>query len=349
MVLDSPDGLTPSPCRAGKIATHMSVLFGSLRRRLFGITPGATSFESRGFRGGTPDIRSRLEEVGRAFTLGYHAALAAPNPELLPEFIAQGPKAFRGFAYEGAGMGLALVDWMTPWSRTRLTRFLSGAGDAHVYMVHVGAGWVLARVPGNVDRFLSRFDPLLRWLLIDGYGFHEGYFNWAAYLGGAPAPSRLKGYARRVFDQGLGRCLWFIDGAEVRRITQTIAGFPAPRQADLWSGIGLASVYAGEISEEDLHLLRAAAGDFLPQLSQGAAFAAKARQRAGNLSPYQDLACGILCGMTASEAARVTDDVLENLPNDGPEPAYETWRQRTQEAISRMPRSQPPRVPEVIR
>jgi hypothetical protein len=231
-------------------------------------------------------------------------------------------------------MGLALLDWLTPWNRHRVADLLNGAGDAHAYMVHVGAGWVLARVPGNVEKFMARFDPLLRWLMVDGYGFHEAFFHWPRYLAGQPVPKRLHGYARRVFDQGFGRCLWFVEGAEVARIAQTIAAFPSERQSDLWSGVGLASVYAGEVSEPELQTLRDAAGSFLPQLAQGAAFAAKARQRAGNLTPYQDLACGILCGLSAKKAAQVSDDALENLPFNGPEPAYEVWRRRIQDRFS---------------
>lgn len=306
-------------------------LLGRLRRRVFGIAPGETTFEARGFRGGDAATRARLENVGAAFSAGYHAALEFDRPEEFAPVLDRVELHFRGFAYEGAAMGLALRDWLTPWARTRFDAFVSGAGDAHAYMAHVGAGWVLARVPGSVEKFLARFDPLTRWLLIDGYGFHEGFFRWPRYIAAQPVPARLRGYARRVFDQGLGRCLWFIEGAEVPRIVRTIAAFPAGRIPDLWSGIGLACVYAGEIMDSELSQLRESAGGFAPQLAQGAAFAAKARQRAGNLSSYQDAACAILCGMTAREAAQVTDDALAGLPADGAEPAYETWRRRIQQ------------------
>ncbi len=311
----------------------MSTLGSVVRQRLFGIAAGETSFEKRGFRGGSPAARARLEEVGKSFALGYHAALARPEPGELTAPLDAVPPAWRGFAYEGAGMGLALVDWLTPWNRSRVPRFLRGAGDAHSYMVHVGAGWVMARVPGNLEKFMARFDPLLRWLLVDGYGFHEGFFRWPRYLAGAPPPARVQGYARRVFDQGLGRCLWFIEGTEIPRIASSIDSLPRARQADLWSGVGLASVYAGEVGEGELRALREAAGEFAAPLGQGAAFAAKARQRAGNLGSYQDAACAILCGMSAPAAAQLCDVTLENLPADAAAPAYEIWRKRIQEQI----------------
>jgi hypothetical protein len=246
-----------------------------------------------------------------------------------------------GFTYEGAAMGLAVRDLLLPWNRHRVKQFLQGPGRPHAYMVHVGLGWVLARKPGSVERFIDRQDPLLRWLAVDGYGFHEGFFHWPRYLGGQSIPRRLQGYARRAFDQGLGRSLWFIDGAEVERIPKTIAGFPATRHADLWSGVGLASVYAGEVSETELRGLSDSAGEFQPHLAQGACFAAKARQRAGNLTAYHDLACGVVCGLAAGEAAQVSDAALENLPKDGAEPSYEIWRHRIQQKFARAPHSRP--------
>jgi hypothetical protein len=304
---------------------------GSLLKWLFDISPRETSFERRGFRGGNAAARARLEQVGAAFTAGYRAALEDANHAGLVPKLESVAADFRGFAYEGAAMALALLDRITPWNRSRVATFLSGPGNPHAYMVHVGAGWVLARLPGSVEKFISRFDPLLRWLIVDGYGFHEAFFHFPRYLAGAPIPKRLQGYARRVFDQGFGRCLWFVEGTEVDRIARTIAGFSAERRGDLWSGVGLASVYAGEVSEGDLHSLRDAARPFLPQLAQGAAFAAKARQRAGNFKPYHDAGCGVLCGLSAADAAQVSDEALENLPADGAQPAYEIWRQRIQQ------------------
>jgi enediyne biosynthesis protein E3 len=171
---------------------------------------------------------------------------------------------------------------------------------------------------------------LLRWLLVDGYGFHEGFFHHPRYLAGQLPPARLRGYARRVFDQGLGRCLWFIEGTDVRRIGATIQTFARERHSDLWSGVGLASVYAGELNSADLRALCETAGHHLPELAQGAAFAAKARLRAGNPTPYTDVACRAISGTPARKAAQITDLALENLPATGPEPAYEVWRRRIQ-------------------
>lgn len=309
-----------------------------LKRALFGISPQETSFARRGFRGDSAAVRERLEEVGTCFVAGYHAALDDDRPEPLAARIdSEVPRDFRGFAYEGAGMALALLDTLTPWRRNRLSRFLAGPGDPHIYLMIVGAGWVMARVPVSPARYLERLeDPLLRWLALDGYGFHEGYFNWPGAVERQEVPRGLRGYARRGFDQGLGRSLWFVDGGDVRLLPRTIRAFPAARQADLWSGLGLACGYAGGRTREEVEELMLAAGPHHPRLAQGVAFAAGARDRAGNITPATEIAAEVICGMSAADLAALTDEARTGLPADRPEePAYEIWRRRIQDHFAK--------------
>jgi hypothetical protein len=236
-------------------------------------------------------------------------------------------------------MALALLDHLVPWRSSRLTAFLRGPGRAHVYIIHVGAGWAIARLPWlrrRVERSLASMDPLLRWLAIDGYGFHEGYFDWPSSVTLRQRPRHLRGYALRAFDQGLGRSLWFYAGADVEVISRTIERFEAARHADLWSGIGLACAYAGGVDRTGVARLRSAARGHLPQLAQGAAFAAKARAHAGHTVPHTELASTLLCEMSVPEAAAVTDAALHGLPGDGDVPAYEAWRQRIHDAFARL-------------
>ncbi len=316
---------------ASEIHEAMNLSLARLRERLLGMAPEEATFARRGFRAGEAAVRERLELLGSAFLQGYHLAVRVGDPAALgPRLNAVGPEV-RGFAFEGAAMGLALLDHLTPWRRNRWQAFLAGPGRPHTYMVHVGAGWALARLPWarhHPERPLARLDPLLRWLTVDGYGFHEGYFHWRRTVERQAIPAGLFGYGRRAFDQGLGRSLWFVGGADVAWIPATIATFPPGRRADLWSGVGLACAYAGGVERAGLEALLARAGPYAPHLAQGAAFAAKARQRAGNPSPHTELACRVLCGLGADAAGAVTDAAVEGLPPDGTAPAYEIWRHR---------------------
>jgi hypothetical protein len=230
-------------------------------------------------------------------------------------------------------MGLMLLDHLLPSRATRFDRFLAGPGYPHVYMVHVGAGWCYARLPWlrfRVNAAIGSLDPLLRWLAVDGFGFHEGYFAWNRVGERKQVPQGVSGYARRVFDQGLGRSLWFVHCADPLRVSTSIQQFHESRRGDLWSGIGLACAYAGGYTGTDLDELRVAARMYGAELAQGAAFGAKARLRAGNLVSHTDHACEIFCGTSAREAAAVTDTALKELPLHGPEPAFEIWRRRIQ-------------------
>ena len=306
-------------------------LSGVILRGLFGLPLAETSVEQRGFQVVTDEMRARLEQVGGTFLDGYHAVLVSHAPAVLAARLNSVDAELRGFAFEGAAMGLALLDTLSPWRPNRVTSFLSEAGKAHAYMVHVGVGWVWARFPFGFRRFRRRLDPLLSWLAFDGWGFHEGFFHWPKYVAGQPPPRRLAGYERRVFDQGLGRSWWFVNGGNPELIALTIVGLPAERRPDMWSGVGLAATYAGLASQSVLRDLSDLAGPSWPQLAQGAAFAAKARQRAGNLTPYTELAANVLCGSSAADAARLCDTTLEDLPANSSQPAYEIWRQRIQQ------------------
>jgi hypothetical protein len=84
------------------------------------------------------------------------------------------------------------------------------------------------------------------------------------------------------------------------------------------------------VDGEAIQVLAAASENYRPQLAQGAAFAAKTRQLAGNPAAHTELACQIICNVSAENAAQITDDALMDLPGEDVQPAYEVWRHRIQ-------------------
>jgi enediyne biosynthesis protein E3 len=315
---------------AWPLRVDLSPTFRRLRRMMLGIETRETSFERRGFRWRDRHARDHLERVGRTFLLGYHVALDDDRPTLLERHLASIPPVWRGFAFEGAAMALVLRDSLAPWRPSRFRAFLTGPGAPHAYMVLVGCGWAIARLRRSPAISPAGADPLLRWLVVDGFGFHEGYFRWPAIVTQQRVPTHLSGYARRAFDQGLGRALWFVNGADPSLVEAAIARFPEHRRGDLWSGLGLACTYAGGADQDGLRALRIAAGPWRPELAQGAAFAAEARRRASTMTPHTDLACRVLGDLPAWRAADLVNRARLDLPPDGPEPAYEVWRRRIQ-------------------
>jgi hypothetical protein len=296
-----------------------------------------TKFSVRGFPEKTPAARQLLETAGEMFLTGYAYAAESRDVAAAEARLEEVPQRFRGFAYEGATMGYTVLDGL-PFGHSHHTAdFLAGRADRHVYMAYVGIGWSLARLPRFRWRIVtaSATDPLLRWLLLDGYGFHQAYFHTDKYVRQQfqdPAfPWPVEGpasYANRVIDQGIGRAMWFVTGADPDLLATTIEKFSESRHSDLYAGAGLAATYAGAVDDTELKALYKHAGQHRTALAQGSAFAAEARLRAGLVVPHTELATQILCRMSVADAAAITDRARPNPVVDHDVPAYEVWRQR---------------------
>jgi hypothetical protein len=244
------------------------------------------------------------------------------------------PFELRGFAYEGAGMGLAIVDFWMPW-RQRTRKFITGPGARYKRAVHLGVGLAFARMDRDPQRFRRRLpDPFYSWCVFDGYGFLRGIRLPQRYLDECADPDKLRGYARRVFDHGLGRGMWFLKRGNSEAVASVIQRFPEGRRADLWSGAGYACGYAGGGDYQALETLRKAAGQYLPNLAVGVAASAWTRHEIGNPVAHNDAACQALCGMSSVEAATLADEAMRDLPSGTEEePSYEIWRQRLRQAL----------------
>ncbi|GLV53924.1 hypothetical protein KDH_07750 [Dictyobacter sp. S3.2.2.5] len=308
----------------------MTVL-GKIRRSLFSASSSQAVFEQPGF---APEAWPRFHSVVESLLEGYHATLEDSRFEVLvPRLDAIEPE-LQGFAYEGAGMGLAALDCLAPW-KNRVQAFVEGPAAPHIYPTYVGVGLALARLRRKPEPFfLKRLDPVLGWVAIDGYGFHEGFFARRRTMEQKIVPSHLSSYARRLFDQGVGRAIWFSNAAIAGRVVTVINSFPQGRQSDLWSGVGLACAYAGGADAVTLEELCDLAKPYRFQLARGAAVAAQGRLQANNLAPHTELACQIFCSLSSAEAARIINVTREDLPTGGSEPAYEIWRQRAQARFS---------------
>jgi hypothetical protein len=287
--------------------------------------------EVRGFHVKDAKAKARLENIGEVFLQGYAYAVEAESPAEAEEMLETVPNGMRGFAYEGAGMGAAVYDSL-PGHSGRLTGLLTGAGRKHDYMIYVGVGWAMARLPKFLWPDIRTTDPLLRWLALDGYGFHQAYFKTGAFVRTPEIqhPFRWNGghnhYTLNAVDQGIGRALWFVGGTDPDVVTDLVRAYPEHRHSDLYAGAGLACSYAGGVTEEELARFVERAGPHRWALAQGAAFATEARIKAGTVIDHTHLAARVVCGTTADRAAQVCRDTRPRTPATGASPAYESWR-----------------------
>ena len=382
----------------------MTFTTGRVIHKLLAPPASEVTFLRRGFYTGDLQARDYLEQIGCWFLTGLEYGMTVPGEGEIAARLETVPGEYRGFAYEGASMALTILDGLLPAGGGRLGRFVAGPAAHQIYTAHVGAGWAMARLPRVLQSRVRPRDPLLRWLTLDGYGFHEAYFHTPLVVGRQRPPGILPGWrgcarsAAQVIDQGIGRALWFVCGADANRLAGTIAGFTASRRPDLWAGAGLAAAYAGyrttaspeslaspespaslrdpaglrpevrrqrgaeaavpstvgaglamqrpagapgvppagdtgdTANEASLRELATCAGRYLPDVAQGAAFAAKARYLAGLVTTHTVTAVRVLCGMEVAEAARCTD---EALPTDvAAADAYQTWRHRVRQRLT---------------
>jgi enediyne biosynthesis protein E3 len=316
----------PSPARP-------TTLMGTLRNRFLAPDPGDVTFERRGFYAPGARQQANLEKIGRMFLAGYGSGMTGRSITEITESLADIERPFRGFAYEGCSMALAVRDALLPVRRHWIRDFLAGPAAPHVYMAHIGIGWAMARLPSVRWRAIMPADEVLGWLALDGYGFHQAYFRTRQYVDGQ-YQGRIplwhpSAYAARAVDQGIGRALWFVNGSDVQHVALAIGRFAQSRHADLWSGAALASVYAGGADVDDLRLMADLAGRYLPDAAQGAAFAATARLHAGLVTPQTEVSVRVYCGMSVEDAASVCVQAADGLAESArAEPAYELWRQR---------------------
>ncbi|MFE2756660.1 DUF1702 family protein [Actinosynnema sp. NPDC059335] len=323
----------------------MSSLWGALRRRVLTPDISATKLSVRGFHYKDDTARELLETVGRSFLQGYGHAAESRTPDEAERNLELLPHDFRGFAYEGAGMGFAVRDALPFGRGGRVGRFLEGRAKAHDYMVIVGVGWAMARVPRSRWSKLGLDDPLLRWLALDGYGFHQAYFHTGKYVRQqyreADFPWPADGhawYSARGIDQGIGRALWFVGGADPKVVVDLVESFDEERHADLYAGTGLAATYAGGLPEDELRWYADRVGRYLPNVAQGSAFAATARVDQGLVVRHTGAATRVFCDLTPDEAARLCHDTrppaVAELPEHPGIPAFEVWRRRITAAFT---------------
>ncbi|WP_081237691.1 DUF1702 family protein [Streptomyces viridosporus] len=310
----------------------MATGFGTLRRRLFTPPVSETTMEVRGFHVKNAEAKARLERIGEIFLQGYACAMEAASADETEEMLEAVPRDVRGFAYEGAGMGAVIHDAL-PGHSGRLAGLLAGRGRHHDYMIHVGIGWAMARLPKPLWPDIAATDPLLRWLALDGYGFHQAYFKTGSYVRTPEVrhPFRWGGghnhYTANAIDQGIGRALWFVGGTDPEVVADLIRAYPEHRHGDLYAGAGLACTYAGGADEDELRSFAEGAGEHRWALAQGSAFAVEARVKADTVIEHTHLAARVVCGTTAERAARVCRALRPRTADPrAASPAYETWR-----------------------
>ncbi len=309
----------------------MPSFFGSLRQFVLAPKLSDVTFAERGFPGAGGPATEQLEAIPQAVVCGFEWGIAGRDLWDVERRLELVEPEQRGFAYEGAAMAFAVRDAMAGGKGTRTRELLLGPGAPHVLLTYIGIGFAMARLPRPLWRNIipdltgSRYYPTMTWLAVDGYGFDLAYFHTARYVDEQRVPPTYPwegspDYFPRAVDQGIGRALWFINGADPAAVAAAVDRFAEERRADLWSGVGLAATFAGGCSAAGLAEVREAAGEHAPELGVGVVFAITAREFAGHVPEHSALAAEHLAGLSVSDAVTIADRT-EAESTGGGEPA----------------------------
>ncbi len=335
----------------------MTTIRGALRGLVLSPSLEEVSFARRGFPAVCTAATEQLERVPQAVICGFEWGIEARTQWEVERRLSMVDAELRGFAYEGATMAFTILDVMGRGNRTR--DLLAGHGRPHILLAYIGMGFAMARLPRRLwkkvlpDLDGCEYHPTMSWLAIDGYGFDRAYFDTRRWVDAqhVPAPYPWQGspdYFLRAVDQGIGRALWFIRGADVPAVAAAVEQFASHRQADLWSGVGLAAAFAGGTGPGELAALRRAAGPYWMELALGMVFAAKARSYAGFVPECTQAAAAAFADLSVEAAVVLADSASPGSDgpgsrgpgnggpgNGGPGnvPAYELWRQNIRASL----------------
>ena len=277
----------------------------------------------------------RLRQMEQIFTIGLLCSVQQQDPSAIDATeYGIAPEDTCVF-YEGAAMGLTILDLLTPWKKDRWQTLLEGNGAPHKFVMHVGMGMGIARLNQRIGNRLQKLDPLLRWLVIDGYGFHHGYCNSKQFVRKqARAGGRVRcSFSSRVFDQGLGRAIWFVEAGCPQNIAKAIKKFSSNRQPDLWIGIGVAASHAGA-DPTTLKELKSISGKYFEYLAQGTAFGAAVRHDTGVVPAHTSDACMELLNSTPELAHSLVLVQSHQLAISARDQHYDRWQRHIREGVT---------------
>lgn len=236
---------------------------------------------------------------------------------------------FRSIAFEAAAMNAALKD-LEQGGELNLWLHLATSAEAvpHLTQIHVGLGWALAQQQVDPTPYLPHLNPLMRYRVLDGYGYYEGMFRRRKSIIGKHAPEFVSGTALSAYYQGLGRCMWYLNNGDVDATINMLQSMGGEYAEDLWRGFGIATTYVGGADKAVLQDMLTKAGARKAQLLTGAVMVAISRSNAGNVVPDTELVCEVWLKQSVNQT------VAKYKPgNDTANHAYDKWIMEIEEGV----------------
>ena len=226
----------------------------------------------------------------------------------LIEYLENTEKEFSSIAYESASMAIALKSFERDTFPNEWLLFADGSAAAHQAQVYVGLGWAIAKCNLPFLSAVKNLGSKFYFRIADGCGYYDGSFKHRRTVTNKELPVYLPAAALPMYDQGIGRSIWYTEKTDIHKICSTIETFAPDRHADLWRGVGIAVAYVGGCNDADLKTLLQYAATNGFQLACGAALAARSRTMANTMTADTNSCSRLWFALTAVDAAIANED-----------------------------------------
>lgn len=224
------------------------------------------------------------------------------NMVALTAYLENAEREFSSIGYESASMAIAIKSFEANNFPGDWLLFTNGPGLAHQAQVYVGLGWAIAKLNIPFLTAVKKISTRFYFRIADGCGYYDGSFRNRRTVINGELPVYLPAEALPMYDQGIGRSIWYSEKADINKIAVKIETFAAGRHADLWRGVGIAVAYVGGCTDEELKKLLQLAETNRFQLACGAALAAKSRMMANTMTNDTDRCTRLWLGLTTGES-----------------------------------------------
>lgn len=283
---------------------------------------------------------SETDKLSGVFFRFVGQAVKGSDPYELARRVGELEVRWRSVAAEGAAMGLAVLD-IVLGKKTRWSHFKQQTHQCYTPSLFLGRGMAIGLIKPRCQFCQDVQDNMFSWLTIDGMGFAQAFLHHLHKLGKNSGSLPLHDCDihthQSIFDQGVGRFLWFNHGHDLPALVSIVHKQEKHRQADLWSGIGVASTFLGAADKENIQYLQQEAGMFAADLAVGASIACRVRLADGSRMPHLNDIIETLCGVNAQECAELSEQMMDRLSPYGVNingvhfSNYHVWRMRMRE------------------
>lgn len=266
-------------------------------------------------------IQQKMESIKSIFQQVQGIEISNDNWQVVFGQLNTTDAEFRSIAYEAAAMNAALKD-LEQGGELNLWLHLATSAEAvpHLTQIHVGLGWALAQQQVVPAPYLPQLNPIMRYRVLDGYGYYEGMFRRRKSIVNKQVSEFLSGTALNAYYQGLGRCMWYLNNGDVDATVSMLQSMEGDYQDDLWRGLGIAVSYVGGTDKSILDDILTKADTHKAELLTGAVLVAISRTNAGNVVNDTELVCHTWLQQSVNQI------VTQYKPgNNTAENAYDKW------------------------